>query len=272
MATGRNGLSICAIIAARNELHYLNILLPLLAEQRIDVAIIDNESTDGSSDLYAGYLGKPIIMVETIPYGGYFSLSRQLEKKQELLEKIDYDWIIHQDADEIMEHDKPGSTLRDAIQEADEEGYNILNFDEFTFVPEPGFDYSRRNYYTGLLRYYFFEPRKNRLNRAWKRASRLSNIASGGHILCGDAPSISPINHILRHYIVLGERHAEEKYLARNFDELDLRKGWHGNRLQFTKNNLRLPEKSSFLFRLSRHDSKDFCRTNPTSKHFWEWK
>lgn len=35
-------ISICAVIAVRNESPYLKVLLPLLAKQGIDVAIIDN--------------------------------------------------------------------------------------------------------------------------------------------------------------------------------------------------------------------------------------
>ena len=84
-----------------------------------------------------------------------------------------------------MEHHKSGLTLCDAIHEADEAGYNVLNFDEFVFLPEPHSDYSNTDYYTELLRYYFFEPKKNRLNRAWKRTSQLYYKASGGHRLQG---------------------------------------------------------------------------------------
>ena len=271
MAPEKQRLSICAIIAVRNECQYLKILLPLLAEQQIDVIIVDNESTDGSRELYSDFMIKPIIAVETLPYQGFFSLIEVLSVKQELYKKINHDWVIHQDADEILEHYKPGLTLRDAIQEADRAGYNVLNFDEIVFLPEPHSDYYNRDYYTELLRYYFFEPKKNRLNRAWKRSSQLSNTAAGGHTLKGSYLSIAPTNHILRHYIVLSEHHAREKYIARSFDVRALAKGWHAKRLNLTEKNLMLPDKSAFLFRLNRYDSKDFCRNTPTDRHFWQW-
>ena len=41
-------LSICAVIAARNEVPYLRILLPRLHQQNIDVYIVDNESGEES--------------------------------------------------------------------------------------------------------------------------------------------------------------------------------------------------------------------------------
>jgi glycosyltransferase involved in cell wall biosynthesis len=268
----KNNLTICSIIAVRNELKYLKILLPLLAEQNIDVVIIDNGSTDGSHDLYSDFMGKPVILVESLPYQGFFSLSKQLAYKSEIRKKINHDWVIHQDADEVMEHHLPGLTLRDAIQEADNAGYNILNFDEFTFLPEPNADYTNRNYYTEILRYYHFEPEQNRLNRAWKRSAQFSNMESGGHLLHGKNHSIWPINHILRHYIVLSAKHAKDKYINRSFDDAELAKGWHENRKNITRQKLTIPGKSNYLYKLKEYNSKMFYRENRVSRHYWEWK
>jgi hypothetical protein len=265
-------ISICAIIAARNETLYLQRLLPLLAQQGIDVAIIDNESDADSRALYSVHSGNPVVAVKSVPYRGYCSLTDLLEAEREIGASLTHDWILHHDADEIMEHSQPGLTLRDAIEEADAQGYTALNFDEFVFLPEPGQDYSGRNYYAESLRYYFFEPSKHRLNRAWKRTANLSNFQSGGHRLQGKDLSIAPANHILRHYITLGQEHAWRKYLNRSFDPRDLKHGWHSNRLGFTNENLRLPLGNKTLFGLGRFDSRAFCKDTPVTKHFWEWE
>jgi hypothetical protein len=264
-------LSICAVIAVRNEFPYLRLLLPLLAKQGIEVAIIDNQSTDGSQRLYADYWGSPVILVESLPYSGYFSLSKQLEAKLSLIDRLPHDWIVHHDADEILEHYQPGLGLREAIEEAEAAGCNTLNFDEFVFLPEPGSDYSGRDYYTELLRYYFYEPQKNRLNRAWKRVANRLDIASGGHRL-QDGASIFPVNHVLRHYIVLSASHAQQKYLNRCFDEADLLRGWHRKRLNLTAIDLALPGHHEYLFTLERGGSKAFHRGSPASNHYWQWR
>lgn len=265
-------LSICAIISARNETLYLQRLLPLLAKQRIDVAIIDNESDAESRDLYSMHSGNPVVAVKSVPYKGYHSLTDLLEAERELSASLTHDWIVHHDADEIMEHSEPGLTLRDAIEEADKQGYNALNFDEFVFLPEPGQDYTGRDYYAESLRYYFFQPSRHRLNRAWKRAANLNNSQSAGHRLQGKDVSISPINHILRHYITLGQDHVRRKYLDRSFDSRDLKQGWHLSRQGFTDDNLRLPRGNETLFRLERYDSKAFRKDAPVTKHFWKWE
>ena len=263
-------ISICAIIVARNEAQYLRILLPILARQGIDVAIIDNESTDDSRELYSAYSGNPVIRVEQLPWLGYYSLLKQLEAKQSLCASLNHDWLVHHDADEIIEHQNPRLHLRNAIQEAHENGDTAVNFDEFVFLPEPNTDYSERNYYESIRRYYFFEPYKHRLQRAWKRVSGLGNLLSGGHQLSGAKFSLYPTSHVLRHYIVLSSDHARRKYLNRVYDPKALGRGWHGNKLKFSVKNLELPQRSKYLIRLGER-SPDFRKNVPTAKHYWEW-
>ena len=137
-------LTICAIIAVRDEYQYLKILLPELARQAIDVAIVDNDSTDDSHQLYRQYRHHPVISVDRLPFRGAFSLSDQLEKKHEVCNRLGHDWIVHHDADEILEHRRASRTLRDAIEEADVLGYDIINFEEFVFLPRPGDDHFNR--------------------------------------------------------------------------------------------------------------------------------
>lgn len=263
--------SVCAILGVRNEYHYLKVLLPLLAEQTIDVVIIDNDSNDGSHDLYRQYSGKPIIGIERLPFRGVFSLSEQLEAKKVLCDRLNHDWVIHQDADEILQHWQPNLSLYDAIAEAHRAGYNVLNFDEFVFLPEPGETYEQKNYYQSMLRYYFFEPMKNRLNLAWKRSANLSNFRSGGHRLEGESISIYPRNCISRHYIVLSESFAQRKYLRRIVSERDLSLGWHSNRHNLTAVDLVLPHSSKYLYQLETYESKAFYRGMLTKKHYWHW-
>jgi glycosyltransferase involved in cell wall biosynthesis len=263
-------LSICAIIAARNEAQYLRVLLPFLASQGIDVVIIDNESTDSSRELYSEYRGNPVIRVEKLPWRGYYSVLEQLEAIQKLSAYLKHDWLVHHAPDEIMEHLNPSLKLHDAIREADENGDTVVNFDEFVFLPEPNIDYSDRNYYEGIRRYYFFEPYKHRLQRAWKRVSGLDNLLSGGHQLSGANFYMHPSNHVLRHYIVLSSDHAKRKYLNRVVDPRDLERGWHGNRLNISEKNLELPQRSKFLIQLG-EQSPDFCKDVPSVKHYWQW-
>lgn len=267
-----NNVSICAIIAVRNEYHYLKILIPYLAEQDIDIVIIDNDSSDQSYLLYNSYRNDPVISVERQPYKGSFSLTEQLNIKQDIVKRLNHDWIIHHDADEIIEHREVNHTLREAIEEADDNDVSIINLDEFVFLPNSEFDYTDGNYYREFLTYYFFQPTVNRLNRIWKRQAGLDARSSGGHRFPGDNLDIFPLNHILRHYITLDQQHLYQKYQNRTFDVKDTEKGWHGNRRNFNSRNLILPQSGSNLKRLKRFDSKDFERDTPCKTHFWDWE
>jgi hypothetical protein len=122
-----------------------------------------------------------------------------------------------------------------------------------------------------MLQYYFFQPNKNRLNRAWKRACDFVNITSGGHRLAGEGRSIAPNNHILRHYSILSYEHAKSKYINRIYGKKELNRGWHGNKRNFTEENLKIPESSRFLFKLESYRAKNFRTDAPALKHYWQW-
>lgn len=265
-----DGLSICAVIAARNEFPYLQVLLPILREQNIDVAIVDNDSEDGSSELFRDELS-PVVHVEHVPFEGVMDLPALLGAKARVIDGLDHDWVVHMDCDEVPEHRDPGKTLRDALTEAHTGGYNAVNFEEFVFLPDRGTETFTGNYHREFLSYYHFAPRENRLNRAWRPDNGLTNVGGAGHKLEGPV-RLAPQNHILRHYPVLSQEHARRKYPERKFAERALRQGWHGNRVGITAEALSFPpEDDPRLRRLERFDSKDFDRSRPLIHHYWEW-
>jgi glycosyltransferase involved in cell wall biosynthesis len=264
-------ISICAIITVRNEADYLTYLLPRLASERIDAAVIDHQSSDDTLDIVQRHRGSPVIEISTLPYLGFFSLTQQLEHKRALIEGLRHDWLVHLDADEILEHREPGKTLRDVIEDAEALGCNVVNFEEFTFIPEPGKDYAGCDYVAMMRRYYFFQIRKNWMHRAWKRESGLDNVSGAGHTLRGEGIRLSPYTHVMRHYIGLSQAHIWDKYLHRVFDPGEISRGWHRDRKQLTREELRLPGSSPHLQRLDDGPKACLCRTSPASSHFWYW-
>lgn len=264
-------LSICAFIAVRNEAQYLRFLLPRLAEDAIDVVLFDHESSDESQVIAHQYENSPVIDIRSLPYRGVFSLQEQLLAKHSAIKEVKHDWVIHQDADEILEHRNSAQSLRAAIENTDQQGYNAINFEEFCFLPEPAANYEGQDYHRLMKQYYFFAPCSPRLIRAWKRqAVKAENLTSGGHLLEGDNILLCPEFHSLRHYFVLSQKHAYRKYLNRRFESDELDKGWHHNRIQLTFDMLKLPRKSMYLQR----DSSEYLilnRERPAEKHYWQW-
>lgn len=263
--------TICAVIAVRNEAPYLRFLLPRLAEQGIDVAIIDHGSTDNSAALLRAHRGQPVLFRLDLPYLGHFSLLQQLEAKQKVIDQLPHDWVIHQDADEILEPADPTRTLSDLIAEADAAGDTVINFEEFCFIPAPDENFVDKDYFRELRSYYYFTPWANRLNRAWRRDANLQNLVTGGHELTGSRLRRFPVDQVLRHYIVLSQQHALNKYLGRQFAPADIAAGFHRNRQGLTAAQLRLPAASPWLCWDAQDGVTRLSRAQPTSTHFWAW-
>ncbi|MGH8501285.1 MAG: glycosyltransferase family 2 protein [Gammaproteobacteria bacterium] len=261
-------MRITAILCVRNEERHLDTTLTHLVSSDIQLAIIDHDSTDATSAIYAKYR-KHIVYEAKLRYTGAFSLTEQLAAKAEAMRNISSDWFIHQDADEILQSPRKNENLRDGILRSAREGFNVINFDEFVFIPggiEDKFAY--QDFYQEMLLYYFFEPKPRRLMRAWKNEPGTAQ-AGGGHRLRVSDLSLCPENFILRHYICLSAEHMRSKYASRVYAKEDLDKGWHGKRLNIDFERISLPGNEQ-LKHLRYADDKMFDKSNPWRKHFWE--
>jgi glycosyltransferase involved in cell wall biosynthesis len=262
-------LKITAIICSRNEGVYLKTLIPYLESESIEVVIIDNESNDGTLDQFNRNNHSNISSTHHLKYNGHFDLQAQLEKKHAVEQDLNADWVIHQDADEILHNRNAWGGLRADVEAADRDGYNVLNFEEFVMLPE---DVDNDDILSNSRLMYYFAPRASRLMRAWKTNQMLSNISGSGHYLDGPSVKCSPQQHILKHFIVRNQDHAWSKYIGRTFSETEVKRGWHSNRLNFTRDNLQIPVSHPNLVRLDSPQSLPLVWPEPQKKHFWEWK
>ncbi len=261
-------IKICAVIAARNEASYLSYLLPRLASQDIDVFMIDHESNDESPSIYKKHRNNPIIGIESLNFDGVFSLTDQITLKDKVMKSLQHDWFVHHDADEVMEHADRGG-LRYAIEEAHTQGFNVLNFNEYVFIPEPGQTYEGKDYYELMQRYYYFRGSpKSALHRAFERSLCAKSLQSAGHRIKDDKLRISPLDHVLRHYIVLSQRHAIKKYGSRIFSQTELDKGWHKRRNMATADSLQLPVVSNYFCDIQKDG---LLREKTATEHYWQW-
>ncbi len=265
-------MKIVAIIAFQNEEKYLANSIRNFISNGIKCALIDNDSDDGSRDIcnrpeFAGH----IILVETLPYQGCFDLKKQLDAKLRIVNDIDADWVIHADADEIMHSCNPGESLRDAVMRADRKNYNIINFNEFVFLPIGNTNYIHDiSGFQNITSYYFFQPFTPRLMRAWKKSANLSMRDQGGHVLYGGPINIYPDAMVLRHYIFRDQEHAYQKYENRRFAPEELAIGWHGNRVNQPVSQFRFPA-ADRLHQLRDINSRILETHSPRAAHYWEW-
>jgi glycosyltransferase involved in cell wall biosynthesis len=258
-----------AVLCARNEEDHMPYALADLIGEGIDVVLIDHDSTDSTVAIAREFLGRGLLGIERLPWTGRFSLGEQLEAKRRVIERLDHDWIVHVDADEWLSAPEEGQTLLEGLQAADAAGYNCVHFNEFVFVPQHGEDLSGTDYRRRLTRYYFFQPVYPFLLRAWKNRAGFDNREHAGHLLSADA-RWPERDFPMRHYIFLSEALAERKYLTRPFDQDEVARGWHRDKVRATKENLRFPNDER-MYVLPDWRSKAFDASRPLKEHYWEW-
>jgi len=261
---------VTAILAIRNEEAYLVNCLRHLVGNGIRFAIIDNESTDGSAEIYRRReFASSLVGVWQAPFSGVYALADQLQRKQQLVDAIDTDWVVHLDADEMMHPYRQDETLNSALSRLDTAGWNAVNFDEFVFLPVEG-DYTPEAAgYPALKFYYFFEPYAPRLMRAWRKRSGFSIVESGGHVLGGSDLRLAPEHLALRHYMVLNQAHALTKYTTRVFAKDELARGWHHRRANQPSDSFRFPP-ARLLKKVERVEDRELDRSAPWAVHFWQ--
>jgi hypothetical protein len=260
-------MRVVAILATFNEERFVAGCIEHLREQGVDVYLLDNESTDATVEIAAHYTGDGLIGVETLPRDGASDLHSRLARKEELAQSLEADWFMHVDADEFHVAARPRRSLAEAFAEADDAGFNAVNFLEFTFVPtleqpdhdHPDFARTMRSYYAYLPVF------PHRLN-AWKRQEQRVDLAStAGHRVQFDGLRMAPRNLVMRHHLFLSVAHSGEKYVhTGGFAGDGVERGWHSWRPRLQPDLVSLPSESE----LRTYVSDDLLdRSEPRTQH-----
>lgn len=256
-----------AVVAIHDESRHIDPMIRYLVLEGLEVVVIDHGSRDGSVEKARRWIGRGVIDIQERPYDGIFRLEQHLRWKAEVIAQLDHDWVLHVDADEWLHPATPGDRLVDLFRRADAAGATVVNFEEFTFLPDvelgPGEDPRER-----FCSYYHFAPAPMRLMRAWRADAGLTNVTGAGHTLGGERVRIHEEQGILRHYPLLTPRHLLSKYGRVRYAAEELRLGWHRNRVDLRLEHLSLDGPA--VRRLARWDSRQFDRTAPVSRHCWE--
>ncbi len=264
-------MKITAILAVRNERAYLYNCLSHLIDNGLDFILIDNGSTDGTYELLqtapfkdhmVGYIHQP--------YSGFFDWKGLMETRELAAKNCDADWVLFVSADEIMHSYVSDETLADAINRVAVTGADVIDFNEFVFLPLENNYVSDIRGAQDLRHYYFYEPRKPRLMRARRRDLDVSHVNAGGHVLDGCDYQLASESFALRHYVFRDQDHAIEKYTTRVFSPDELKRGWHHNRHEKPAGVFTFPSKSE-LHKLSSQDERLLDRSKPLNLHYWEW-
>jgi glycosyltransferase involved in cell wall biosynthesis len=243
-------MRVVALIATYNERRFIAPCLEHLHRHGVDAYLIDNCSTDNTVGLAEAWLERNLIGIESFPRGAgdIYDWRGLLGRKEELASELDADWFIHLDPDEIRLPPRRGRTMAEALEAVDREGYNAVDFAEFTFLPtleQP--DHDHAEFERTLLTYYTAQPSKGPHQlKAWKAGPKV-RLRSGGHKVDFPGVRVYPQQFKMKHYLVLSLPHAIEKYVERRYDPDEVESGWHGWRARLASTDIRLPSESELL-------------------------
>ena len=259
---------VIALLASYNEERFIEACLTRLISHGVDVYLIDNGSTDRTVAIAERFRGYGLIDIETIPRHGIYSWLPILKRKEHLANRLDADWFMNLDPDEIRLPPKSGIFLPEAFQQVEQEGYNAVNFQEFTFIPtreEPNHDHPN---FVETMKFYYAFGTGHRQVKAWKRPPGPVEFAStGGHQIAFEDIRIYHTNFIMKHYLMLSVEHATRKYIEKVFDPEEIALGWHEQRAKLRADHITLPS-SSQLNRFTSDDALDASEPRKNSFHF----
>jgi hypothetical protein len=262
----RKPVRVVAVLAAHNEEHCIGGCIEHYRRHGIGVYLIDNESTDATREIAERYAGDGLVGIETLPRGGIYDLQRILERKTEIAAMVETDWIIHADPDEMRLPPRSDITLAEALTAVDREGYNAVNFQEYTFVPtleEP--DHEHSHFRQTMRWYYPFLPDFPHQLKAWKhQPDPVDLVSTAGHRVDFPGLRMYPRSFPMRHYPFLSIEHAIRKYVQRPYSEAAVAQGWHGRRATVKPHEITLLSERD----LRRYESDETLDpSSPRSEH-----
>lgn len=248
-----DSFKVLAIMHFYNEADILDMTIQYLLSQELDIYLVDNWSDDGSYEI-AQYYKETYpkhVFLERFPIEGsitYYDWYHQLEHTEDIAAKIDYDWYIHYDVDEMRVGVWKDKTLRDTIYYVDKLGFNAIdnividfkltqNAVQNIFMSNTYFDF---RYSTAD-----FHHRKT-----WKKIDKLDLKKTGGHIAKFQNPKVFPLKILNRHYPFRSVEQAYKKvFIDRKprFEKENKERGWHGHYDQIIKKEDLLVDKNKLI-------------------------
>ena len=212
-----------------------------LISQEIPLVVLDNGSTDGSYEICKKFVGKGIIELKQFKTSSYkWDLILRMLYDMALVHSPD--WVMRSDSDEFLESGLKNTTLKEAIIQADNEGYNLIQFDAFQFFMTDNDNESAKSI-KDKLRYYSCQGEF--AYRAWKYFPG---------IRIGDAMGHYPIFPDDYRYKIYPHKLVDRHYPFRSKKQAEIK----------MKNRIRGREKSTSELALDQHEIKiliqDFSR------------
>lgn len=236
-SAGSGPKKVLAVMTAYNEDDIIKSSVEHLLNQGIDVHIIDNWSNDGTYETIKkiSTQNKGIVSYERYPQE---KPQKHVYKWEDLLSRVqtiaansDYDWVMHNDADELRVSPWQNVKFVDAIGFIDRLGYNALDLTVADFRPvKDGF--RQTSDIDEYLKYFELSDKGGYFTqiKCWKNTTPVDLVRTGGHHAEFEGQKIYPIKFFTKHFPIRSTNQGNKKIFQdrkKVFDRKERQKGWH---------------------------------------------
>jgi Sulfotransferase family/Glycosyl transferase family 2 len=236
-------LQIEALIAVRNGAKTLERVLDHLAANSIRTHVLDCGSTDATLKIVDAHRENPVSSVTRLPFDGVIRWIPRLQWKAKVCSSSSADWIIHLDADEILESPRAGESLRAFVERIDSLRFDVIDGEDFVFVPTSVDEEHDRDFIESMRRYYFLSTPQRFSYRMARRSAGSPNwiatLSSGGKLL---DQKLAAEKVRVRRYLGVSRAHLQSQFLSPVFDANELLHGAHRDRVPTSEQFVELPE------------------------------
>jgi len=232
-------MRIVGMIPVYNEENIIEEVIQHLLSQGLDLVVLDNGSTDGSYEICKKFAEKGLITLNQVKTSKFdFPLILRILYDMALTRNPD--WLIRSDQDEILESGIENLTLKEAIEQEDEKGCNLLQFDVFEFFATNDDNLSEKSI-KDKFRYYSWQH--DNAYRAWKNIPGTNVEDKAGHypvFPVGHNYKLPPKKFVLRHYRFRNKDQAiknNKERIERVKDIPERKLGWYGHFEKISKTN-----------------------------------
>lgn len=201
-------MNILATMTVLNEEDIISEVIEDIINQKIKPVVLDNGSSDETYEILKDYERKGrIILTQSSESGVKSNVIRR--KLYDVALTYSPDWFVRIDADEFLETGQENKSLREGICEADNGGYNLIQFNRFDFFMTD--DDEEASSVKKRLRYYSYQ--NDFQYRAWKYFPGINRDTISHFPLFPKEITykIFPKKFVLRHYPFRSREQAEKK-------------------------------------------------------------
>jgi len=205
-------MKIIGMLPTKNDEDIIQEVVEYLLSQNIELVILDNGSTDNTYKICEKYQNRGILKLKqykTESYIQHWDLLLRMLYDMALVHSPD--WVIRSDSDEFLESGIKNKTLKQSIEDADKDGYNLIQFDRFDFFMTNDDNEDAKSVREKMP---YYSCHGDCLYRAWKVSPGIRIGTAGGHwpIFPEDLKyKILPRKFVMRHYTFRSKEQAYKK-------------------------------------------------------------